>query len=102
MSDMQEFNDHNADRDRVTPVDSLVSLRWSSERPSVDGFYWSRVNYQDPDPEIVRVNNSAIFANGMWQNQIFVTGEEQGYLYDQFVQERGGEWLGPLEPAKTN
>lgn len=80
----------------------LVSLRWSSERPPVDGFYWSRVNYQDQDPEIVRVNNSGIFANGMWQHEIYVTGEEEPYLLDEFIQERGGEWCGPLPIPEAN
>lgn len=80
----------------------LVSLRWSPERPSVDGYYWSRVDYRDENPEIVRVNNSSIFANGMWQNEVYVTGEDEPYLHEQFVQERGGEWCGPLSVPEVN
>jgi len=85
-----------------TPVDALVSLRWSSERPSVDGYYWSRVYYQDNNPEVVRVNNTGIFVNGMWQNEVYVMGEEEPYLHEEFIQERGGEWYGPLPLPKAN
>jgi len=60
---------------------------WKKEKPNIDGFYWYRET-QDSEPEILEV----------WgKTQVAICGSE----FPCTVEEKQGEWFGPLEPPKT-
>jgi hypothetical protein len=73
-----------------SPVDSLVSLRWSPERPSESGWYFVRIKGDQLDVEIVLVKGDSPTC----PKYVLEHGKKDRYMLDRYTDEC--EWYGPL------
>ena len=74
---------------------------WSRELPTQTGYYWSRVNIFDCGEELVLVTydeDDAIDMLSGWS--VWRMGSDIYDPVEQYVQELGGEWYGPLKPPR--
>jgi hypothetical protein len=74
----------------TSPVDSLVSLRWSPERPSESGWYFVRIKGDQLDVEIVLVKGDSPTC----PKYVLEHGKKDRYMLDRYTDEC--EWYGPL------
>ncbi|KAA0888720.1 hypothetical protein [Oryzomonas rubra] len=69
---------------------------WTTEKPTVEGYYWTRIDWQDVSPEPVRVAINPDEACKFERVWIWRTGEENATEFGDFVRLFGGEWYGPV------
>ena len=62
-------------------------VTWTTEKPTMPGWYWYWTGEQGKDPCMARV-----FAFGGHMNAVWSDGRSE------YVISMSGEWMGPLEP----
>jgi len=71
----------------------MKQLKWTADAPCIDGWYWYRDSFSDP--EVVRVEHTGDTFY-LWR-----TGDDQEWHVESYGKSTPGEWLGPIEPLAT-